>query len=54
MLFELLTLCISSLGPDHCIDMLRMTLMCNADVSRELATWHCSDLAATLWRAYSG
>jgi hypothetical protein len=23
-------------------------------VSRELATWHCSDLAATLWRAYSG
>jgi hypothetical protein len=23
-------------------------------VSRELATWHCSDLAATLWRTYSG
>jgi hypothetical protein len=23
-------------------------------LSRELATWHCSDLAATLWRAYSG
>jgi hypothetical protein len=22
-------------------------------VSRELATWHCSDLAATLWRTYS-
>jgi hypothetical protein len=24
------------------------------DLSRELATWHCSDLAATLWRTYSG
>jgi hypothetical protein len=23
-------------------------------LSRELATWHCSDLAATLWRTYSG
>jgi hypothetical protein len=22
-------------------------------LSRELATWHCSDLAATLWRTYS-